>query len=499
MTAGTRPLYTVWKKWNFDVLEPTNHLKHLSSEKSDQDIPSKSPKKNAFELDALLKKCDEEQKKILPKYDQESPEDKTFISLGNFDSVLATSKASNKLNISPSKEELIRFQADLTRTSGNTESTSTAGSTESTCISNTESTRAHWPCPKKSPVKNPTVPSCKPKATKVPSPSQVQYVPATISDDHIDIPLFLNEGEDIVGKQFEVYLTPDDLGQEQLDELARYAKPNTKQLVVKTRRKIENFDIVLTPSGPPPVKQELPTGKARPSATGKTVPKTRFSPTTSQQSASSSRISPHKTSSSVIKSTASSGPNTSSTMSNKSPTNNPVFKKPAGPLPHRRKLQAQKTEQPPPLPPKKSKSHLQNISCLHSQVKEAHASPKPSTPIESKSGATATAKDTKVLWKQRAFASIQGHIQDAQADQKPQPAVPVENRPVPESKPVATNLQSGMKQLQLSPTSVPPEREATATAAVQQKKLTEWKEKAKAILKREREAEVQSTNYLYLL
>ena len=123
MCIGTRPLITAWKKWNINVLEPANHLKHLMKEKSDEGSSGKSPRKKIFELDALLKESEEieqkrEQKRAPPKRDESLKSDSgksVRISLSNFNEELAASLANEKIHISASKEKLVKTQAQATR------------------------------------------------------------------------------------------------------------------------------------------------------------------------------------------------------------------------------------------------------------------------------------------------------------------------------------------------------------------------------------------------
>jgi len=107
-------------KWNLAVLEPTNQLKHLSKEKSDEGSAKSARKRPtsdfSSELDTLI---DELDRVSISSRDEDGSESEhpgneaVRISIGNFDEELLSSKGT--LSISASKEKLVKTQAQATQ------------------------------------------------------------------------------------------------------------------------------------------------------------------------------------------------------------------------------------------------------------------------------------------------------------------------------------------------------------------------------------------------
>ena len=317
-------------------------------------MSGKPIKKDAFELDTLLKQCEDE---LMPNVEAEASVDSKpsrHISLSNFDSVLATSMATNTLLISPSKEELVKSQAQATR--------------EVT----TSATRVHEPCLIRSPQK---------RSSSHSSRHQTQ----------VDLRK-LYENQDL-----EVFIAHDEMPQEQIDEMEQLVKNSSsdkKRILIHTQEKLDTIEEFLARQSEY-ITTPLSTSHISPQKTSSSPQKAASVPQISSSKKSpNSRSSPQKTASSPLKTTAS----CSYTINTKSPTKNIVFKKPSSPLPLRKKTVAQQASEPPPLPLKRSTGPLSSSEAG------------PAAPGQEKN---------PLLWKQRAFSSLQSQLKNIDPSQKP--------------------------------------------------------------------------------
>ena len=123
INIGTRPIANAWKKWELGILEPTNLLKKIGKDNSDEHSPRK---RTPFELDTLINELEQREKfeRSLEESDDDDDDDDIAskkpadselvrISFSDFEDKLVSSK--EELQITTSKEKIIRTQAQATQ------------------------------------------------------------------------------------------------------------------------------------------------------------------------------------------------------------------------------------------------------------------------------------------------------------------------------------------------------------------------------------------------